>query len=384
MGMRSVLLGSVGVLVLSAVVIGGSAAHGSPAGTTVAAKAPAATKGELIGVAAVPHSSDVWVIGSAGTLDNAKFFVARRHHGHWQKVKTPNLHGRCGSIDTIVAASAKSVWLGGAKQVSCHTGSIAQTAPAIWQLKGKKFVAQKLPKLSNLSDSVDSVSASSPNDVWAVGGLYPGQTTAQVAFHWNGKKWSAVSVPSGYSQNLYDVSASSPNNAWALRSDYAANQDVFVHWNGKIWTAGDAAPTGFSLGAVATSSAKLAYATGYSNAGSPEKSIILKYNGKTWSKVALPKVGVRSQLDAIAMHGKSVWAIGEGDKGRPVLLHSTGGAWKAENSPGKGYQLLSVSAGSATHAYAVGDHSTPASNIPTKTFFDAFAGHAWKGEPSKF
>jgi hypothetical protein len=383
MVMRKVVLGSVGVVVLGVLAVGGSVAHGTTTEPVIAAKAPAGIKGELSAVAAVPHSSDVWVIGSVGTTDNAKFFVARRHHGHWQKLKTPNLHGRCGSIDTIVAASAKSVWIGGDTQVTCHTGSSPTTAPAIWQLKGKKFVAQKLPKLSNLSDSVASLSASSPKDVWAVGGLYPGQTTAQVAFHWNGKKWSAVTVPSGYSQSLYDVSASSPTNALALRSDYLAAQDVFVQWNGKVWTAGDPAPTGFSLAAVATSSAKLAYATGFASTGSPEKSIILKYNGTTWSNVALPKVGVHSLLSAISMHGKSAWAIGDGNNGRPVLLHTTGGKWKVENSPGKGYQLFSVSAGSATHAYAVGDHVTPGSSNPSKTFFDAFAGHKWKGEPSK-
>jgi hypothetical protein len=273
-----------------------------------------------------------------GTQDNATFFVGHLHHGHWQKVKTPKLGGRYGSLTTIAAGSAGSVWLGGAIQLKA--GSLV-TVPAIWRLKGGKFVAQKLPALSNLSSAVSSISASSATNAWAVGGLYPGATAAQVAFRWNGKKWSAVTVPSGYSQGLYDVSVSGPTNAWALRSDYLASQDTFVHWNGKAWTVGEPAPTGVTL-----------------------------------------ESGVHTSLAAVSMHGKSAWAVGGGAK--PVLLHSTGGAWKVGNTPGKSYQLVAVSAATVSRAYAVGSFVIPESANPVKTFFDLFSGHSWKGEVSAF
>jgi hypothetical protein len=368
------------VLAAGGLASGPSAAHAAPAPMSVAAKAPAGTAGQFTAVAAVPRSTDVWAIGSNGTTDNAHFFVAHFHHGHWQRVKTPNLHGRCGSIDTIAVASAKSVWIGGATQVKCHTNQIV-IKPAIWRLKGNTFVAQKLPKLNNASGPVNSISASSVNNAWAVGEFYPGVPPAQVAFHWNGKKWSAVTVPSGYSQNLYDVSASGPDNAWALRSDFLAAQDVFVYWNGKVWTVGDPAPTGITLTSVTTSSAKLAYATGISSTG-VGKSVILKFNGTKWSSLTLPKVAAHAGLDAVSMRGKSAWAVGDGSKGA-VVVHSAGGAWKTEKSPAKNYQLVSVSAGSATRAYAVGYFDVAGSGNPPRTFFDVRKGHSWKGEPSK-
>jgi hypothetical protein len=376
------VLGLSCVLAVGGLVAGPSVAHGAPAPMSVAAKAPAGTAGQLTAVAAVPRSTDVWAIGSNGTTDNAHFFVGHFHHGHWHKVKTPNLHGRCGSIDTIVAASAKSVWIGGATQVACHSGQIAQTKPAVWQLKGNKFVLQKLPKLSNLSDSVDSISATSPHNAWAVGGLYPGATAAQVALHWNGKKWSAVTVPSGFAQTMYDVNASGPDNAWALRSDYSASQDVFVHWNGKVWTVGDPAPTGITLTSVTTSSRTLAYATGIGSTGA-ERSVILKFNGTKWSSLTLPKAAAHAGLAVVSMRGKAAWAVGDGVHGA-VLVHSAGGAWKTERSPSKNYRLVSVSAGSATRAYAVGSYDVAGGGHPPRTFFDVLKGHSWKAEPSKF
>jgi hypothetical protein len=377
---RALALASVGALALGALAQGAPAAHAASAGIDAAAKAPAGSSGELSAVTAVPHSSDVWAIGSVGTVDNAHFFIGHRHRSRWQKVKAPNLGGRYGALNTIAAASARTVWLGGGRQLKA---SSVATVPTIWRWSGKKFVAQKLPTLSNLSNVVSSISASSATNAWAVGGLYPGPTAAQVAFHWNGKKWSAVTVPSGYSQNLYDVSTSGPNNAWALRSDYLASQTAFVHWNGKQWTENSIAPAGVTLSSVATSSAKLTYATGYSTTTSGGyRSVLLKFNGKTWSKVALAKSISHLLLGQISMHGKSAWVIGVSGA-RPMILHTTGDAWQAERSPGKGYQLTSVSAGSATHAYAVGDYTAPSSGNPPRTFFAALTGHSWKAEPSK-
>jgi hypothetical protein len=382
---RAVVLGSASVVVLGVLGMGGSLAHGTPSGPSVAVKVPAGRTGELTGVAAVPHSSDVLALGLNGTTDNAKFFVGRRHHGRWQKLATPNLHGRCGVINAIAAGSSKSVFLGGATQLKCPTGGFVETAPAIWRLKGSKFVAQKLPALNAAnSGAVGAISASSATNAWAVGSLYPGPTAAQEAFHWNGKKWSAVTIPAGYSQGMFAVSTSGPTNAWGLQSDYQLNQFSLVQWNGKVWTVVASEPTGMALTSVATSSAKLAYAVGFNNQDiSHNHSFLLKFNGKTWSNVALPKVAVHSMLNGVTMHGRSAWIIGT-EGAHPILLHSTGGVWKVENDPGKSYQLMAVNAASTAHAYAVGLHDVADSGSPSRTYFEMFSGHSWKGEPSKF
>jgi len=378
-GRRTLAIGSVAIAVLGVLVAGGSVARGAPAGMAARAKPPAASAGELTAVTAVPHSPDVWAVGSNGTVDNARFFVGQRHQGHWRAVKAPALAGRYGSLTTVAAGSARTIWLGGAKQQKAGP----QTMPAIWRLAGKKFVAQKLPALTDLSDSVRSISASSATNAWAVGGFYPGQTAAQVAFHWNGKKWSAVTVPSGYSQTLYDVSTSGPNNAWALRSDYALSQSTLVHWNGKAWTLSTAAPAGVTLTSVATSSAKLAYATGFSTTtGGGYRSVLMMFNGTKWSTVQLAKSLGHAELLAVTMHGTSAWVIGV-TATRPEILHSAGGGWKAEDSPGKDYRLFAISAGSASRASAVGYYDVPGSGKPSKTFFESCSARSCTGEPSK-
>jgi hypothetical protein len=377
-----VVAGVACVLAVGAMVASSSVAHGAPAAaaTRIAAKAPAGTIGQFAGIAAVPHSRDAWAIGSVGTPDNSRFFVGHLHAGHWSRVKAPKLGGRYGYLDTVAAGSTKSVWVGGATQIK--PGNNRATKPAIWRLVGNKFVAQKLPALGDLSQAVDSISASSATNAWAVGTLVQGAITDQVAFHWNGKKWSAVTVPSGYSQTIFEVSASGPDNAWAVRSDYLAAQYTFVHWNGKAWSLGEAAPAGVTVNSVTTSSAKDAYAIGLTNTARGERSLIYKLKGTKWSSVPLPKPATRATLDSVSMRGKSAWAVG--DSSAPVLLRSTGGAWKLENSPGKNYLLYSLSAASATRAYAVGTFDVADSGTPTKTYFEVFTGHSWKGSPSKF
>jgi hypothetical protein len=385
---RLVVRAALSAGVFAATAVGGSVvAHGATTRPSVATKAPAGRAGELTAVSAVPHSSDAWVIDNDGSEDNAKYFIGRRHGGHLRQVKAPKLGGRCGLINTVAAGSASSVWLGGARQVSCQAGQLVSTAPVIWRLKGSKFVAAKLPKLDKANSSgVASISATSATNAWAVGGLYPGATAAQVAFHWNGKAWSAVTIPTAYAQGLYDVSTSGPSNAWALQSDYSTSEDSLVHWNGKAWTVTRTEPVGISLSSVATSSAKLAYAVGFRfdpTTGVTNKAIVLKYNGKTWSSVKVPKAAAHAGLSAVAMHGHSVWVIGSTASGRPVLLHSTGGSWKAVKSPGSGYQLLAVSSASSSHAFAVGEHRSGQSGTST-TYLAALSGSSWKSEPSKF
>jgi hypothetical protein len=343
----------------------------------VVAKAPDGTAGLLSDVSAVPHSSDVWVLGNnGGTAEvNTKYYIARRHAGHWQKVKTPSLGGRYGSLYAVAAASARAVWIGGEKQQP-HT---IQELPAIWRLVGNKFVQSKLPEGIYVgATEVLSMSASSPTNVWAVGAIYPKGGSGQLTLHWNGKKWSVFPVPEG----LGSVSTSGPDNAWATAS--GGSPDLY-HWNGKAWSADGTAPSGAGLNSVTTDSPALAYAIGFLTPQSGgTRTVIMRYNGTTWSTAKLGKGTTSVQAFSITMSGRSAWAVGAhytaSGNGLPVILHTTGGTWTTQHPPGgKSFTLNAICAESSKHVYAVGyDHATG------QTFFDAYNGHTWKSEPSKF
>ncbi|HLB27751.1 MAG TPA: hypothetical protein VJK47_00915, partial [Dehalococcoidales bacterium] len=67
--------------------------------------------------------------------------------------------------------------------------------------------------------------ASSPSDVFAVGGAYYGEGTI---LHYDGKKWSKTSA--GRNNFLYGVWGSSPSDVFAVGVD-----GVILHYNGKTW-----------------------------------------------------------------------------------------------------------------------------------------------------
>jgi hypothetical protein len=337
--------------------------------------------GQFLAIAAVPHSSDAWAIGeNNGGLDNATFFVARRHNGRWTRAKTPSLGGRYGYLDAITSVSAKGVWLAGGRQQS---GGSIQDFPAIWRWSGKKFVAQKLAGLGACACGVGSISASSSSNVWAVGAIYG--AAGQAALHWNGKRWSDVAFPEGLDfEGLTSVSTSGPDNAWATRSD-----GYFVHWDGKTWTINGTAPAGAYMSDIATTTPKLAYAVGgiRNAANNTYQTVVMRFNGTSWSNAPLAK-GIRAELSSVTMHGSSAWAVGTRSSettATPTIVHTTGGKWTTQKSSGGNrFRLSSVSAESAKRVYAVGYYVQGSAVRVVRTFFDVLIGHSWKPVSSRF
>lgn len=363
--LRKATVGSLGALLVGVLAAGGSA-HATPHHAVAKAKVPPGAAADFRAVAAVPHSSDVWAFATTGTVANLHYFVGHRHHGRWSRVKLPKLGGRYAQINAIAAGSGASVWLAGGRQ-----SAGIQNLPSIWRWSGKKFVAMKLPRMQACACDISSVSASSATNAWAVGSIdtITGTFSTNVALHWNGKKWSAVS--NIYGVDFTEVSTSGPDNAFATDG---AN---LYHWNGKAWTQYATPPAGVSVFDIATSSPKLAYAVGehvnLPSGNTPPA--VLRYNAKTWSMVRLPKHIGELPLLSVSMHGKSVWAAGY-----HVALHSTGGAWQKQVL-GRNYSLGAVSAVSPTHAYAVGAWTN---QVVLKSYFEVFNGHSWKAAPSKF
>jgi hypothetical protein len=372
------MVGSVGITAACAVIVmgmvaGAESAHGTSRAALTAAGVPAGTPGSLNAVAAVPHSSDVWAIGEVEGVGTNHFFVARRRHGRWQRMTTPNLGGEFGELDAVAAPTGKSVWISGGKAV--HR---AEELPVIFGWNGKRFVAARLPKLVRGEFPVESISASSASNAWAVGGFESAANHKQVALHWNGKKWSAVPTPAAGDDGLRVVSTSGPKNAWGLGSDGA-----LVHWDGKVWAQDGTAPFAVQLDSIATSGPSLAYAVGFDVQNN--RLAILRFNGQTWSRAPLGKGVLREgQLISVAVSGRAAWAVGNHDKKNgvtePVILHSTGGAWRAQRAPGSDFSLSAISAASTKRAYAVGTFELDVE----KTFFDIYNGHHWTGAPSRF
>ena len=87
----------------------------------------------------------------------------------------------------------------------------------------------------NFNNGLYAVSASSPNDIWAVG---------QSAIHYDGTKWTAFAVPMIKGDNtssLNGVVDISPTEAWALGGVNLGEGNpgqVIEHWDGTVWSEG--------------------------------------------------------------------------------------------------------------------------------------------------
>jgi hypothetical protein len=86
----------------------------------------------------------------------------------------------------------------------------------------------------------DDVRAVSPDDIWALHG--------NVAWYWNGEKWTANKIPdaAGNPPASFDhLSVSGPRSAWVWRTVLVPGSPAEVdqlHWNGTSWRAGASAP----------------------------------------------------------------------------------------------------------------------------------------------
>ena len=218
------------------------------------------------------------------------------------------------------------------------------------------------------------VDAVSNNDVWAVGWaqdpngpVYVKQTLIE---HFNGSVWTIVPSPNKSSDTLsilYSVSATSANDVWAVGSSQDGklpSRTLIQHWDGTAWSI-VSSPNPDSqfneLRGVAAISANDAWAVGYRGGTkneTPIETFILHWDGVTWSQVASPNVAGANQLFGVtAISAGDVWAVGS-VSGAPLALHWNGTAWSVV-SVGVGSGLsaeyfAAVTGSSANDVWAVG------------------------------
>jgi hypothetical protein len=145
------------------------------------------------------------------------------------------------------------------------------------------------------------VTAIAPDDVWAVGSQAGIRNRMPVSVplieHWNGTRWSIAPVPHAAVGVLESVSATSASDVWAVGAGQQSGQSMVVpHFDGSSWKSVTVpAPPGSSGGlfGVRALSATDAWAVGESfpNAGGNGKVLTEHWNGTSWQAVAAPPVG---------------------------------------------------------------------------------------------
>jgi hypothetical protein len=217
---------------------------------------------------------------------------------------------------------------------------------------------------------LNRVDATSTSNVWAIGSLVE---------RYNGTNWVAMSSPAGVAPRGLDVV--SPTEVWV--AGYSGSAATIAQWKNGTWTTRyTQASTGRHLTvfeAIAVDAAGQVWAVGwdrdYDAPGRPVSSLVVHFNGTSWTREATPNPANRNTLmDVVALANGEVFAVGVaqdtsggGITPRSLMLRRTGGTWSSLTVPkgetGSQDQLLSVAAVSSTSVWSVGYYSSPSSGL---------------------
>lgn len=266
------------------------------------ARSPATkTTGALRAVAA-RSATDAWAVGWGSSGIDLTYGIAHHWNGTtWQSVATP-------AADTSVQLTGVDILPSGDAVAVGNTTSGGRTAPRIEQYPSGGGAGQEIPGPVPVTGGTwQGIDLLSATDGWAVGlsGSLAGDEPAQTLIaRWDGTKWQQVPSPNPgtLSSRLTAVTALAADDAWAVgQFRDATNPQI-------------------------------------------EKSLVLHWNGLSWSQVASPNPGaVRTTLLAAAAAGPGeFWAVGytldtatndpAPDQLHAVALYRSGGGWKVLRS----------------------------------------------------
>jgi hypothetical protein len=191
--------------------------------------------------------------------------------------------------------------------------------------------------------------------------------------------------------DLYGVDAASESDVWAVGNDNASGEgagtSLVLHWNGDSWSRVKSPSPGHestALWDVIALEPDNAWAVGTSFKGG----LIEHWDGDAWRElpVSFPKMFLTG-IDAV--NANDIWAVGTGgsDTGHPspVIEHWNGESWQTTVTPpaprAYPYSLESVSAIAADDAWAVGAAITDPSSETAVPIVLHWNGTKWQLVP---
>jgi hypothetical protein len=199
-------------------------------------------------------------------------------------------------------------------------------------------------------ETLESIKAIFPNNVWAVGHYCPGAPAAcrTLTEHWDGSAWSAYPSPNNALDGDYlnDLAVVSIDDMWAVGFSLVPGpppygnhaEPLTMRWDGSAWSIVPAAiPAGYggALEGVAAIGPDDVWAVGgYGPLGGYGQTLTMHWNGLAWSIVPSPSSGpYSSTLKAVGVVSPTeVWAVGEGSLST-LAMRWNGSGWSVVSSP---------------------------------------------------
>ncbi|MGA7730003.1 MAG: hypothetical protein WCD37_01895 [Chloroflexia bacterium] len=181
--------------------------------------------GEVNGVWATAPD-DVWAVGEMGRDRYAGIATVY----HWDGRAWSETPIRTNYLNDVVALSREDVWVTGSDtfhwdgnqwtRSAAHDsremqGLVALGANDVWTVgvatqgvsiqHWNGLAWTEFPSIAERDTRLQAIGGLATDDVWAVGGRYPGSGAA-LLLHWDGSQWSAIPNPvPGFSSSLYDI-----------------------------------------------------------------------------------------------------------------------------------------------------------------------------------
>jgi hypothetical protein len=222
------------------------------------------------------------------------------------------------SLNSVTAISTSDVWAVGNGTDSQDPDN---TDPAFEHWDGSQWILVPGDRTFEDQEIMMGSDAAGPDDVWAVGSV--GQRfldDRQIEIqHWDGTSWSFVPADQVSINNVLDgVAVVSTNDVWAVGSKEVGgggrDHSLIEHWNGTRWRAVPIPdpPGADFLHKVAVVSANDVWAVGTYAPNLQTLPLAMHWNGATWSIVPVPAHPTLSTVltDVVALASNDVWAVG--------------------------------------------------------------------------
>jgi hypothetical protein len=252
----------------------------------------------------------------------------------FEVVPTPNQNLNS-ELFAASASSPNDIWAVG--QSTIHFDGTTWTAFSAPMIKGDN------------NSFLQGVVAISPTLAWAAGNVTDGAHPGQVIEQWNGTKWSLFPAPKFGKKdqaNVFAMTSSSANDVWAIGSLVNVGtglvSPLFEHWNGTAWTATTGESNNEFLFGASAEAANDAWAVGF-NSSDSVTTLAMHWDGTNWKRVATPNVGEgTNKLNAVlALAPNDAWAVGFSTPVAPpkhaatltLIEHFDGTSWALVPSP---------------------------------------------------
>lgn len=202
---------------------------------------PATTRIFLKGVVSL-SATDAWAVGGlteshAGVTAGFHALGAVVEHWDgtaWTIVPNPVGQQEGTTLRGLTVVSPTDIWAAGYQQ---NGTGVSTFVPLVEHFDGSRWSVVTVPAGAQPS-SFTAISASGENDIWAVGGqTQAGTVNTSVALveHFDGTAWHVLTnLPDLGNARIDEVYAANPTDVWAIAENLDGTE--FLHWDGSTWT----------------------------------------------------------------------------------------------------------------------------------------------------